>query len=535
MGLNTEQQWAVSCNALKILCLAGAGAGKTKTMIARIVRLVNDGEDPKKILALTFTNAAAFEMKERYKFTPGIDLSRGVPEFRTFHSFCYSLIIKDVAVRKRIGYDQIPSVCDDTEFKAIKEKIKLQLNCKLTADQLDGQNLYTRSEKDQYELFRKALIKELKAQNVLTFDIMCYNVCELFVRNEPEILQYKDKYKYLIVDECQDTDKRQATFVESFPDTTHRFLAADVLQNIYQFRGCTNDYIKGITQDPNWTVLKLHMNYRSTKQICQFANKFSKSYSTDAYRIEMEGQRDGDPVTVIYGSYTNFQHPVCEDHLDKLVEYLRQNKVESAVLCRSNREVAAVKDRLTEEGIQFSSRSKATDSLNYLDAALSNDYMLEWLSTKLDAKDYSNYTRLSAIEPNPDIRWFMNIYGNRDAVQRAAEKVMKIRNIAVSQVSQKEKFEQIAKMFRVKSKCQFTGDDNTTNKQIVEMLRDKVQELEDCQVYVGTIHSVKGLEYDTVYVMGVDDKLFRLGDEEMNNLYYVAITRPKEHLYVFRR
>ena len=110
MGLNTEQQAAVDCIARKILCLASAGCGKTKTMLARIKRLVDDGEDPKRILAITFTNAAAFEMKERYKLMPGIDISRGVPEFRTFHSFCYSLIIKDVAVRKRIGYDQIPSV-----------------------------------------------------------------------------------------------------------------------------------------------------------------------------------------------------------------------------------------------------------------------------------------------------------------------------------------------------------------------------------------------------------------------------------------
>ena len=143
MGLNTEQQFAVDCNDAKILCLAGAGAGKTKTMIARIVRLVNDGVDPKRILALTFTNAAAFEMKERYKLTPNLDISRGVPEFRTFHSFCYSLIIKDLAIRQRIGYAQIPSVCDDAEFKEIKQKVKLQLNCKLTADQLDGENLYT--------------------------------------------------------------------------------------------------------------------------------------------------------------------------------------------------------------------------------------------------------------------------------------------------------------------------------------------------------------------------------------------------------
>lgn len=535
MGLNTEQQFAVDCNDAKILCLAGAGAGKTKTMIARIVRLVNDGADPKRILALTFTNAAAFEMKERYKLTPNLDISRGVPEFRTFHSFCYSLIIKDLAIRQRIGYAQIPSVCDDAEFKEIKQKVKLQLNCKLTADQLDGENLYTRSERDQYDLFKKALIKELRTQNVITFDIMCYNVCELFDRNDPVVASYKDKYLHLIVDECQDTDAKQARFVESFPSTTNKFLAGDCLQNIYAFRGCTNEYLKGLIASSEWTVIRLFTNYRSTEEIVEYANRFSKSYADPRFRVDMKALRSGDNVVTTYGSYTNFNHPVCEDHLDKLVEYLNQNKNETAILCRSNREVAAVKERLTEEGIQFSSKAKATDSLNYLDAALSNEYMLEWLSTKLDAKDYSDYIRLSTIVPNPDIRWFMGIYGNRDAVQKASEKVMKIRTIAVSDVSPKEKFEQVAKLFRVKTKCEFKGDETTTNRQIIEMLRDQVQELEDCQVYCGTIHSSKGLEYDTVYVMGVDDKLFRLDEEEMNNLFYVAVTRAKNHLYIFRR
>lgn len=536
MGLNKEQQAAVDCNAPKILCLAGAGAGKTKTMLARIERLVKEGVDPKRILALTFTNAAAFEMKERYKLIPNLDVSNGVPEFRTFHSFCYSLIIKDQAVRAKLGYAQIPSVCDDAEFKEIKQKVKLQLNCKLTADQLDGENLYTRSEKDQYELFKKALIKELRAQNVITFDIMCYNVCELFEQDLPEVAQYKNKYLHLIVDECQDTDKRQAVFVESFPDATNRFLAADVLQNIYQFRGCTNDYIKGITANPKWTVIKLHKNYRSTREICNYANKFSKSYSTDAYRIEMEGQRDGDPVVTIYGSRSSYEYPVCKDHLDKLVEYLNTNKVETAILCRSNREVSAVKDRLTNENIQFSSKAKATDNLNYIDASLSNEYALEWLSTKLDAKDYSNFIRLSAIVPNPDIHWFLTTYGNREVIKHYVDKITQIRTIACTKdKSQEQKFYEIAKVLRVKSKSKYTGDDKTSNKAILDMLREQVQEIEDCQIYVGTIHSSKGLEYDTVYIMGVDDKVFRLGNEEMDNLFYVGATRAKNHLYIFRR
>lgn len=198
--LNAEQLKAATSKSHKILCLAGAGGGKTKTLIARIAYLVQQGVDPSSILSLTFTNAAAFEMKERYKKLPNIDFSKGCPEFRTFHSFCYSLIIKNPAIRSKLGYSKIPEVCDDIKFKEIKERIKLQLGIKLTDAELESNiPLLNRARQDQKELFKKGLVKALREENVITFDIMCYNVCELFERGSPEVAGYKTKYKYLLV------------------------------------------------------------------------------------------------------------------------------------------------------------------------------------------------------------------------------------------------------------------------------------------------------------------------------------------------
>ena len=97
--LNTEQQRAVDSNAQKLLVLSGAGSGKTTVLIQRISRLVNDGVDPTNILVLTFTSAAAFEMRERYSKT---QKSGNAPKFSTFHAFCYSLIIQDVFVNKKV-------------------------------------------------------------------------------------------------------------------------------------------------------------------------------------------------------------------------------------------------------------------------------------------------------------------------------------------------------------------------------------------------------------------------------------------------
>lgn len=532
--LNDEQLEAATSNERTILCIAGAGAGKTKTMLSRIERLVSEGVDPKSILVLTFTNAAAFDMKERYKKSPSLDISRGVPEFRTFHSFCYSLIIKDPDVRTRLGYSRVPEVCDDSRFKELKARVKLQIGCTLPDSVLENDVPLSMKDKAAKELYQKAVIKTIKKENLITFDIMCYNVCALFEKNDDCILKYKQKYKYVFVDEMQDSDPKQFKFISSFPSTTNFYLCGDALQNIYSFRGTTNEYVKTLATAPGWKVIRLHKNYRSVKKICDFANKFS-TYAPDSYRITMEGQRDGGSVEVIYGSNSSYSEPVDKGHLRKLIDKLTANPDESAVLCRSNKEVAAVKKALDEAKIEYSASNKSRDVISYLDAASSNDFMLEWLSSMLEARDYGDYLRMSAIVSNPDITWFLNNYGNVTKIKEAVSKISHIRKIVSEDIHPMDKFEKITKLLRVKTKCTFEGNEFTTNKEIIDSIRSQLEAKEENKIYVGTIHSAKGLEYNTVYVMGVNDSLFQLGSEEMNNLYYVAITRPKEHLVVFRK
>ena len=534
MGFNNQQQDAIDSKERTILCLAAAGCGKTKTLLGRVERLVNSGVDPTSILALTFTNAAAFEMKERYKKIPGINLSKGVPEFRTFHSFCYSLIVKDKTVRETLGYSKVPELCDDNQMKELKERVKLQIGCKLTDAVLDNEVPLSKQDQDMKMLFQKALVKTLKKENLITFDIMCYNVCDMFVKNYDCVKQYKEKYTFMFVDEMQDCDPRQFKFIGSFPSSTNFFLVGDVLQSIYGFRGTSNEFIKQLVKAPGWQVIKMFENYRSVNKICEFANKFSR-YSKDEYRIEMHGQRDGGSVEQIYGSHSTFENPVDENHLRILVEKLNENKAESAILCRTNKECAAVRAKLHDEGIEFCSNNKPKDTLDYLNAALDNDFMLEWLSSMLETRDYGDYLRMASLQDKPDIQWFLASYGRIEKIKTAANKVSKIREIVSENIHPQDKFEKITKLLRVKTKCTFEGNEFTKNRELVEMIRNQVEDQQENRIYVGTIHSAKGLEYDTVYVMGVDDYMFQLGSEEMNNLYYVAITRPKEHLVVFRR
>lgn len=533
--LNNEQYEAATCNDRTVLCLAAAGTGKTKTLISRVRRLVSQGVNPNTILCLTFTNAAALEMKERYKKAAGSDIVRGCPEFRTFHSFCYSLIIKDKAVREELGYTNVPQICEDAQLKEIKTKVKLAIGCKLSDSQLEKDVSLSRKDQDMKELFLKALNKEIRKENVITFDMMCYNVCELFEKHEQCVEQYRQKYKYICIDEFQDSDKRQLKFANSFPSDTNFWFCGDALQNLYSFRGTTNEYVKLLSTDPNWKVVRLHTNYRSTKQICDFANKFSK-YAKDDYRIEMTGLRDGDEPEVIYGSMSSYEHPVDERHLDILVDMLLKNKNQTAILCRTNKECAAVKARLTRANIEYTGRASVGDIVDILKSSLSNDYMLDWLATKLESVQYADYIRLAAQNANPDIRWFLTTYGSVSAIKHSAQQVIGIRNVVSNNtITPKDKFEQVTKLLRIKSKCEFKGDDNTSNKDIIESILDQIQEMQESTIYCGTIHSSKGLEYDTVYVMGVNDKMFKLGTEDMNNLAYVAYTRARNHLIVFKR
>ncbi len=531
---NDEQREAILSNDSHILCLAAAGSGKTFTMITRIARLVSEGVKPDSILALTFTNAAAFEMAQRYKKMMGSSNSSISPEFRTFHGFCYNLIIKDRNIRERLGYEKVPQVCEDSDYKKLKKELVIRLGLTLTDKELEGE-VFGKEKQRQMELFNKALKKELRTQNLITFDMMCYNVGQLFQDDAPEVHYYKHKYKYIMLDESQDTDPRQMKFISSFGDNINYFFVGDILQNIYSFRGCTNEVIKVLAKAPDWTVIKLYQNYRSTRQICEFANRFSV-YADKTFRIPMNGQRDGEEVTVIRGACAGYNQSVDPRHLRSLVKMLRENPSQCAIICRSNREVNAVAEKLKEEDIDFSRSRKESDAIFILNSVLDNEYMKDWLSTLLEGPRYADYIRLSSQEKNPDIRWFLSLYGNEAKIKEPFNKIVKIRKIVSDEsATVQSKLEQIKKILKVKASKEFDIPEDSKGKQLIEELRDAMLVDEETKIYIGTIHSVKGLEYDTVYVMGVDDKSFQLGDEEMNNLYYVAITRPKEKLVVFRK
>lgn len=531
-NFNDEQLQAINSNSSKIAVIAAAGTGKSTTMIARISRQVKEGVDPTSILALTFTNAAAAHMREKYKMdNPGMP----IPEFRTFHAFCYSIIVKDYNVRTALGYNLVPGIADDAKLKWIEKNALMQTGVKLTADQIAGKAYLSPKEKKDLEIYHKAVDRLLKQDNLITFDILCSSICKMFVNKEECITQYRNKYKYLYVDEFQDTSPEQFRFVSSFPDGCHWFFVFDVLQSIYGFRGADSSLSKMMSKNPDFEIIKLYQNYRSTQQICDYANKFAKGYADETYRINMKGQRDGDTVEVIHGSMCSYDSPIDEDHLDILVDRVRSLKDEAAILCRTNREVNFIANRLKSENIPYTRDKKDNREFeNILRSVIDNEYMKDWLATFLNAERYADYIRQSAQLEDPNITWFLNLYGNTDDIKSRVNKIIKIRQI----LSDKSRtIKDIVNIFKIE--LDFSKFEGKTWPSLQAFIEDLIELIDtdkkENTLILSTIHGVKGLEYSTVFVMGVGDYNFKLDSEENKNVAYVAYTRAKNHLIVFKR
>ena len=532
--LNAEQKKAVNSKAQKILCLAGAGTGKTQTMIERIVHLVGSGVSPSSILALTFTNAAAFEMKSRYKeFIDGGES----PDFRTFHSYCYDLLSRDRDIQKKLGYSSMPEIADEKMEKRLEKEAIMQSGIQLQKKKLDNPSTMTVAEQTSYKILQKCKKRLMIQKNIITFDELCSGVCNLFTNCDTIIKSYKDKIKYLCVDEYQDTDQIQHDFVMSFGNSANIFVVGDALQSLYVFRGAMPNIIKSLAMDPEWELIRLTKNYRSTKNICEFANLFSAKYADESYRIPIESDRDGRPVDIrSYTGMTTSQK--YKDIFKRIATECKCLRGTVAIIARTNMECDSIREELDAHGVQYSTNHKNIDAKYILPSVTDSTFMINWLATFLPSEQYSEFIRIAVIQSNGDSEYtekeFMGHFGLNPEIAARAESIYAIRNLLRS----KKLIDYICKNI-----LQIVGYPNLkVSVKDVEKVSDllskilseiETQPRQNSEVYVGTIHSVKGLEYDTVYIMGVDGYHFKLNTEENKNVYYVAITRAKDNLVIY--
>lgn len=521
--LNEQQSRAVNSDSKNIVVIAAAGSGKTTVLIERISRLVTNGADPKSILVLTFTNAAAHEMKTRYIKKMGN--TAGSPDFGTFHSFCYSLIAADPSIRTELGYSTIPKLATESDIKEIRASARSAVGTKLSDSMLDGkESSIPQKKRFEYVAYWKMYNKLLRKAGLITFDIMCYDVCNLFANKHPSVECYKSRYKHILCDENQDSDQNQWNFVSSFTDS-NIFAVGDAKQNLYSFRGTTSEILKGLANNPEWETIILPRNYRSTKEVCEYANRIHFMWSKDdPFNVQMVSDREGEPVNI----RSKFRTNVADDLLS-----IVGDTGTVAILCRTNSEVATITSMLNDYGMSYYTNKKSRIIPDILHSAIDESYLLDWLSSELSADAYADYLRLKCIVSDFDERKFIELFGGK--FRSVLDKIMNVRKM-LAQYSDGRMLQFVIELGRLFD-CDFmdyaTEAMSLPPMQLIEkMIDDLTTDKEsNSDLYVGTIHSSKGLEYDSVHLIGVNGKSFpAFKNEDQMNCFYVGCTRAKNKL-----
>lgn len=529
MQLNEQQLQVVNSNANKIVCIASAGAGKTSVLLQRIKRLISEGVRADSILVLTFTNAAAQELTDRFKRDNPDQVL--VPEFKTFHAFCYSLIAKDRNIRWCLGYSDIPNIATEEDIRKIWNIVKVSCNIKLSDKQLygDRSNL-SMKQQFEYDVFWKEYKKLLCKENLITFDILCYDVSQMFVDNLDIVAEYKRKYEYVYQDESQDTDTKQMAFVQSFTNSK-LYVCGDPQQMLYRFRGCTNELIKGLAENPEWELIKLPYNYRSTKQIVDFSNKiFATKWAGSKYYLAGQTDKDGDPIHF------------CGEFPEKVTDLLdiatgMQAKINEgksvAILCRTNAEVAEIRSMFGALNIPTKGKADNSDIVGILKSSISSEECVKWIAGMLPNEEYVRYLRMSTLDPSiNEEQTFLQNFGVKYV--RLLDKVFKCRTLLSANKLPSAMIIDVLNFLKLKCELDMDIFMQMNLQDGIEYVTDLVERSVNSGVYIGTIHSVKGLEYDIVHVVHVDSQSFNTtkSEDEMA-CFYVACTRAKEQLYLW--
>ena len=550
-NLNKQQEIAVKHIDGPMLVLAGAGSGKTKVLTSRIAYLIENGVSPDNILAITFTNKAAKEMKDRVIKLIGMD-AKSI-QISTFHSLGLKLIKENYA---RLGYKSNFVILDSDDTLTVVKKLMKEMNLnpkfynardirnKISSakNELLSPIEYTKMEFDRnitslYERY----VSKLKINNSVDFDDLLILPIKLF-KEYPEILKYyQDKYKYVLIDEYQDTNEAQYIFSKMLCNNHKNiFVVGDNDQAIYAFRGANYKNILNFEKDyPNCKVILLEENYRSTQNILDAANSVIKHNKMRKDKNLWCNNDIGSKVKYIKADSDKEE---CEYVSNKIKE-LHDNNVsyeDIAILYRTNAQSRLIEEEMLKNGIPyrivgsfyFYNRKEIKDLLCYLrlinnpddDVSLLRvintpkrgigDKTIENISNIANEKKISLF---DAISTGKEL-WFKNLIlemqkecenltltdmvelvlkrsGLRDelANDKSLESEIRLENL--------EEFKSITKGYEeeygVISLMDFLNE--------VSLVSD-ISEHQDSsnKVSLMTIHAVKGLEFDNVFILGME-------------------------------
>ena len=390
-GLNSEQLKAVKHNNGPLLILAGAGSGKTKVLTMRVANLINEyNVKPSEILAITFTNKAANEMKERIEGLVG-DVAKDI-WMGTFHSICVRILRKYI---DRIGFDSSFLIFDTQDQRTlVKECLKaLNIDDKMFTDRSVLSEISNAKnemlEPVQYCIkyqadFRKSKIgeiytlyqKRLKENNAIDFDDIINYTIKILTENPDALEYYTEKFKYVLVDEYQDTNRAQFTLVTILASKYGNItVVGDNDQGIYSFRGADISNILNFEKDfPGTKIIKLEQNYRCTGNILKAANYVIKNNETK-YEKKLWTENEEGKLPEIYqgdDEYDEARYAVEQINHLRTEEYFKYS--DFAILYRMNSQSRAIEDIFLREnipykvvgGLKFYERKEIKDTIAYL-------------------------------------------------------------------------------------------------------------------------------------------------------------------------
>ena len=602
-GLNNKQKEAVLAVEGPCLVIAGAGSGKTKVLTHKIAYLISEKKvKPWNILAITFTNKAANEMKERVEKIVG-DVAQEI-WMGTFHSICVRILRKYI---DRIGFDTSFLIFDTSDQKTVvKECLKtLKIDDKMFTDRSVLSEIsnaknemltpkeyvvkyagdYRREKIGQvYELYQK----RLKENNAIDFDDIINDTIQILSEN-PDVLQYyTEKFKYVLVDEYQDTNKAQFMLVSILASRYGNItVVGDNDQGIYSFRGADITNILNFEKDfPGTKIIKLEQNYRCTGNILKAANAVIK-HNENKYEKKLWTENEEGSLPCLYQAedeYDEANYIVQQINHLKTEEYLKPS--DFVILYRMNAQSRAIEDILRREnipykvvgGVKFYERKEIKDVIAYLRLIHNPSDNLSLKRIINEPKRGIGKTSLDHIQQVSDEKGvsmyeiikhaeefgFNRIKANaQEFIELIEELRLKREELSISElikqvlnksgytkalelentVEAETRLQNLEEFLTVAIEFEEESADNTIAEFLESItLTSDIDGMEDSEnsVTLMTLHSAKGLEFPVVFLVGMEEGIFpgyqSMGEprelEEERRLFYVGITRAKQFLYL---
>lgn len=616
--LNPSQQEAVLYNDGPHLVIAGAGSGKTRVLTYKIAFLLEQGVVAQRILALTFTNKAAREMKSRISQLVGDQAARYL-WMGTFHSMCLRILRQEA---EALGYTRDFSIYDTADSKSvIKHIIKdFRLDEKVYKASVVHGRISTAKNllqgPDQYAANRDYLMRDrfekmydmvriyieynrrLKAANAMDFDDLLMKTNQLFAKNSEILAKYQEIFEYVLVDEYQDTNYSQYLLVKQLAAPENKVcVVGDDAQSIYSFRGADISNILNFQKGyADAKLFKLERNYRSTQTIVNAANSLIRHNKGQIQKTIYSELRIGERISLATHMSDRDEAKAVAQQIQLLMRLNTDNLSydDIAVMYRTNAQSRVIEDELRQlsipyriyGGMSFYQRKEIKDALGYLRLATNQrddesflrivNYPTRGIGETTVSKLYeasrSNKCGLMAIASAPEtlgtelsvamqkkvlefaqmIQRFATQATEKDAYTFAKEVLTEsgVMREAKADTTQEgiTRWENLEEMLSsIHEFCERRKNEGVDFTYIadflseVSLLTDLDENVDDTQARVTllTIHSAKGLEFNTTFIVGMEENLFPSAFcqtareiEEERRLLYVAITRSMERCYM---